>query len=44
MKKNRGIVHILIIIIGVGLMLVLLGFFNSVEKNWKIQQKIESNK
>jgi len=43
MKKNRGIVHILIIIIGVGLVLVLFGFFNSVEKNWNLEQKIQSN-
>ena len=33
MKKNRGIIHIAIIIIGILVVLVILGFFNSVERN-----------
>ncbi len=34
MKKNKGIVHIFIVIIGIVIILVILGFFNSVERNW----------
>jgi len=34
MGENKGIVHILLIIAGVLVILVLLGFFNSVGKNW----------
>jgi len=40
MQKNRGIVHILIIIIGIIVVLVLLGFFNSVQRNWEVQQSL----
>jgi len=34
MKKNSGIIHIFIAILGIVIILVILGFFNSVERNW----------
>ncbi|MFA6523933.1 MAG: hypothetical protein WC264_01230 [Candidatus Paceibacterota bacterium] len=34
MKRNRGVVHIFLVIIGIVIVLVILGFFNSVERNW----------
>ena len=40
MQKNRGIVNILIIIIGLIVVGVLLGFFNSVQRNWELQQSL----
>lgn len=36
MKRNKGIAHIVIIIIGIIIALVLLGFFNSVSRNSKL--------
>ena len=36
MQKNRGIVHILIIIVGIILIAVLFGYFNTVQKNWNL--------
>ena len=40
MRKNRGVIHIIIIIIGILVILVLLGFFNSVQKNWNLVHSI----
>jgi hypothetical protein len=34
MKRNKGVVHIFIAILGIVIVLVILGFFNSVERNW----------
>jgi hypothetical protein len=40
MQKNRGIVEVLILIIGLLLVAVVLGFFNSVQKNWDLEQSL----
>ena len=42
MQKNRGIVEVLILIIGLIIVGVLLGFFNSVQRNWNLQQALHT--
>ena len=44
LKRNRGIIHIFIIILGIVIVLVLLGFFNSVQKNAKSLPVLDSIK
>ena len=41
-QRNRGIIHIVIIIIGILVIMVLLGFFNSVVKNMNREQNVQN--
>ena len=41
-QKNRGIVEVLILIIGLIVVGVILGFFNSVQRNWDLEQKLHT--
>ena len=40
MQKNRGIIHIAIIIVGIIIILVILGFFNSVQRNMSLVHSV----